>query len=70
MAAGYELTELRPGAGEYKEVPSAVRPILDYIFTDGFPHSIEDVRTKLEFCGLLLLMRLSVYVNFFVDYEA
>ena len=62
MAAGYELTELRPGAGEYKEVPSAVRPILDYIFTDGFPHSIEDVRTKLEFCGLLLLVCMLIFL--------
>ena len=43
MAAGYELTQLRPGAGEYKTVPKAVRPILQFIFEDGFPHSISKV---------------------------
>ena len=44
MAAGYELTEVRPGVDDYKAVPSAVRPILEFIFAEGFPHSIQDVR--------------------------
>ena len=43
MAAGYELTQLRPGTGEYKTVPKAVRPILQFIFEEGFPHSISKV---------------------------
>ena len=43
MSGGYELTEVRPGVDDYKAVPSAVRPVLEYIFTDGFPHSIHDV---------------------------
>ena len=43
MAAGYELTQIRPGAGEYKTVPKAIRPILQFIFEDGFPHSISKV---------------------------
>ena len=44
MAAGYELTEVRPGDEDYKAAPSAVRPILEYIFAEGFPHSIEQVQ--------------------------
>ena len=43
MAAGYELTQLQPGTGEYKTVPKAIRPILRFIFEEGFPHSISKV---------------------------
>ena len=43
MAAGYELTRLRPGEAEYKTVDKKVRPILEYIFEDGFPHDISEV---------------------------
>jgi hypothetical protein len=44
MSAGYELTAVRPGAEDYRAVPSGVRPIMEFIFADGFPHSIKDVR--------------------------
>ena len=43
MSAGYELTTVRPGREDYKAVPSDVRQILEFIFADGFPHSIKDV---------------------------
>ena len=47
MSAGYELTEIRPEVEDYKAVPSAFRLILEYIFTDGFPHSIREVLNNL-----------------------
>ena len=54
MAAGYKLTQLRPGAGEYKTVPKAVRPILQFIFEEGFPHSISKVcHPLLSYCRAL-----------------
>ena len=43
MAAGYELTQLRPGAGEYQTVSKAVRPILKFIFEEGLPHNTSNV---------------------------
>ena len=43
MATGYELTGLRPEAQDYKIVPKAVRPILHFIFEEGFPHNISEV---------------------------
>ena len=43
MSAGYELTQLRPGDGEYGTIPSNVKPILEFIFAEGFPHSIQEV---------------------------
>ena len=43
MAAGYELTQLRPGMGEIKTINKAVRPVLEFIFKEGFPHSISNV---------------------------
>ena len=46
MAAGYELTRVRPGEAEYKTVDKNVRPILKYIFEEGFPHSISEVTAK------------------------
>ena len=46
MAAGYELTQLRPGIGEIKTVPKAVRPVVEFIFEEGFPHSISEVTLK------------------------
>ena len=45
MAAGYELTQLRPGMGEIKTVSKAVRPVLEFIFQEGFPHNISNVTT-------------------------
>ena len=44
MSAGYELTQLRPEVEEFEAVPSSVRPILEFIFADEFPHTIDDVR--------------------------
>ena len=44
MSCGYELTQLRPGRAEYDTVTdSAVKKILDFIFTDDFANSIEEV---------------------------
>ena len=43
MAAGYELTHLRPGPAEYNTVAKKVKPILEYIFEEGFPHDIDAV---------------------------
>ena len=43
MAAGYELTHLRPSQADYKAVDKKVKPILEYIFEEGFPHSISEV---------------------------
>ena len=45
MAAGYELTQLRPGMGEIRTVHKAVRPVLEFIFEEGFPHNISKVTT-------------------------
>ena len=47
MAAGYELTRLRPGEADYKAVDKKLRPVLEYIFEEGFPHSINEVTLKL-----------------------
>ena len=43
MAAGYELSHLRPGETEYRTVDEKVRPVLEYIFDDGFPHTVDQV---------------------------
>ena len=43
MAAGYELTQLRPGVGDIRTVHKAVRPVLEFIFEEGFPHNISKV---------------------------
>ena len=43
MATGYELTQVRPGESEYKTVDKKVRPILQYILEEGFPHNISEV---------------------------
>ena len=43
MAAGYELTQLRPGMGEIRTVHKAMRPVLEFIFEEGFPHDISKV---------------------------
>ena len=45
MAAGYELTHLRPSQADYKAVDRKIRPILELIFEQGFPHSISEVAT-------------------------
>ena len=51
MAAGYELTQLRPGMGEIRAVHKAVRPVLEFIFEEGFPHNISKVAiAKNQFC--------------------
>ena len=46
MAAGCELTNLRPGEAEYKTVDEKVRPVLEYIFEDEFPHDIHQVGAR------------------------
>ena len=43
MAAGYELTHLRPSQADYKAVDKKIRPVLEFIFEQGFPHSISEV---------------------------
>ena len=44
MSCGYELTQLKPGEEEYKSVKDPdVKEILQFIFKDGFPNTIEQV---------------------------
>ena len=43
MAAGYELTHLRPREDEYMNVDKKVTTVLKYIFEEGFPHDIDQV---------------------------
>ena len=44
MSCGYELTQLRPGTAQYGIVSdSNVKEILEFIFTDGFTNTIEQV---------------------------
>ena len=43
MAAGYQLTQLRPSEKEYEKMDKKVKLILKYIFEEGFPHDIDDV---------------------------
>ena len=55
MAAGYELTHLRPGPSDYKAVDKKVRPVLEFIFEEGFPHSISEVLNPYcNFTGFIL----------------
>ena len=47
MSCGYELTQLCPGPNEYKSIiDSEVKEILEFIFKDGFPNGIEQVRKE------------------------
>ena len=53
MAAGYELTHLRPTQADYMAINKKVRPVLEFIFEEGFPHSISEVNIsflRLQFC--------------------
>ena len=43
MAAGYELTQARPGQADYMAVDLRVKQVLEYIFEEGFPHNITEV---------------------------
>ena len=43
MSAGYELTCLRPAMTQYKTINRKLKPILEYIFEEGFPHNIHEV---------------------------
>lgn len=44
MCCGYELTTVSPRKQEYKSVQDKLlKTTLQYIFEDGFPHSIEEV---------------------------
>jgi hypothetical protein len=44
MSCGYELTHLRPEQDEYKSVKDEeVKEVLQYIFKEGFPNTIEQV---------------------------
>ena len=46
MVAGYELTQLRPSETDYTAVVNMeVRQVLWYIFMEGFPHNINEVKT-------------------------
>lgn len=55
MSAGYELTQLKPGAGDYRAAHKTVRPILEYIFEEGFPHNITDV-IKIEMSPIIIYL--------------
>ena len=56
MAAGYELTQLRPGVGDIRTVHKAVRPVLEFIFEEGFPHNISKVTISATKQGTTLLI--------------
>ena len=44
MCCGYELTTVSPKKQEYKSVKDKpLKATLQYIFEDGFPHSVEEV---------------------------
>ena len=43
MSAGYELKQLAPTRDEYKTVPKAIKPILEFIFNEELSHSISEV---------------------------
>ena len=43
MAAGYELTHLRPSEADYKNVDKSVKPILEHIFEEKFPNDVDNV---------------------------
>ena len=44
MCCGYELTTVSPKKQEYKSVKDkTLKATLQYIFEDGFPHSVEEV---------------------------
>ena len=50
MSCGYELTQLRPGEEENKSVKDPdVRAVLQYIFKEGFPHTIGQVKVDTIF---------------------
>ena len=45
MSCGYELTHLRPEKDEYDGVKDQdVKEVLQYIFRDNFPNTIEQVK--------------------------
>ena len=45
MSCGYELTQLRPGEDDYKNVKDLdVKGILQYIFKEDFSNTIEQVK--------------------------
>ena len=46
MAAGYELTQTCPGQADYMAVDMRVKPVLEYIFEEGFPHDITEVKAN------------------------
>lgn len=50
MCCGYELTTISPKKQEYKSVKDrTLKATLQYIFEDGFPHSIEEISQKESF---------------------
>ena len=48
MAAGYELTQLRPGPSDYNAVNKKVRAALEFIFKEGFPHTVDEVMLSIQ----------------------
>ena len=46
MAAGYELTQTCPGQADYMAVDARVKPVLEYIFEEGFTHDITEVKAS------------------------
>ena len=49
MCCGYELTTVSPRKQEYKSVKDKLlKATLRYIFEEGFPHSVEEVRLLSE----------------------
>ena len=64
MAAGYELTHLRPTQADYMAVDKKVRPVLEFIFEQGFPHNISEVTVRLLVCSLHL--NIDVSLNNFI----
>ena len=44
MAAGYELTQTQPLDADFQNVDESVKKVLKYIFEEGFPHDITEVR--------------------------
>ena len=63
MAAGYELTQVRPGQADYMAVDTRVKPVLEYIFAEGFPNDITEVKHKnFVFIIMIFLCALHEYV--------
>ena len=56
MAAGYELTQTCPGQADYMAVDTRVKPVLEYIFKEGFSHDIVEVKANYDCTFQFLLV--------------